>query len=73
MKREETEDLQPKIIDIKRLKSFVLNLPRDTILRDLIMEEQDKLSPAEFCYKLEIWLRLFRQLRSRGGQGGLPR
>jgi hypothetical protein len=46
-------------VDLERLKRFVSEeLPRDWILRDIVLRERDIVSATEFCAKSEIWLAL---------------
>ena len=59
------EDLPKKAwrtVSVVRLKQFAADrLPRDWVLRDVIMNERDSLSLSDFCAKLQIWLHLLRR------------
>ena len=48
-------------IDIRPLKAFVTeNLPKDSILRSVILAERDALDARELLGKIETWLNLLR-------------
>lgn len=47
-------------VEISRLKEFAARrLPRDSLLRRLILIEPSRIDPPEFLGKLETWLNLF--------------
>jgi len=49
-------------INLEPLKRFALEkLGRESALRDILLQEKDEVSPAEFLIKLEIWLALLRR------------
>ena len=60
-----TEDLSEKAwrtVSIVRLKQFVADrLPLDWVLRDVILNERDSLTPAELSAKSETWLKILRK------------
>ena len=46
-------------VSIRALKSFVSkNLPRNSALRELILQEKDTLEPVELLIKMQVWLKL---------------
>ena len=48
-----------KNVSIKRLKEFALErLPADSVLRDLILGEDDDIQPEDYCVKTSVWLKL---------------
>ena len=47
-------------VAIKRLKTYVLKLPKKSQLREIILTEEDELEIIEFLAKMNIWLKLFR-------------
>jgi len=48
-----------RTVDLRRLKHFAAeSLPADSILRELILSEPDRVSATEFCVKSEVWLTL---------------
>jgi len=50
------------LIDIRRLKTFAYdNLPRSSILRDLLLSEPDELPKTEFMVKIGLWLKISRR------------
>jgi len=49
-------------VNIRRLKEFALNeIPRDWVLRDLLLSEKTLLSVWEFTVKVDLWLKLARR------------
>lgn len=54
--------LQPNsnfTVDIRRLKTYAFNeLPKNWVLRDILLDERDELDFVEFISKVEIWLKL---------------
>jgi len=47
-------------IDTRPLKKVAAEkLPRDSVLRDVILSEEDFLSSEEFLIRVKVWLRLF--------------
>jgi hypothetical protein len=54
---------QPKV-NIQRLKDFAFKeIPRDNMLRELLLTERDELEIIEFASKIGIWLRLLKRAR----------
>ena len=52
---------QPKV-DIQRLKNFAFKeIPRDNLLREILLSERDELEIIEFVSRIDIWLRLLRR------------
>lgn len=52
---------QPKV-NIQRLKDFAFKeIPRDNVLRELLLSERDELETTELTSKIDIWLRLLRK------------
>jgi hypothetical protein len=48
-------------INIRKLKDFALEkFPRHFILRELLLDEREELSVAEFLSKLDLWLKLLK-------------
>ena len=50
-----------KSIDIKPLKEFAYNLPKSSVLREILLSEKDQLTTEEFVSKMEIWLKLLNR------------
>jgi len=50
-------------IDIRPLKKLANQFPRESVLRRLITEEKDELEIDEFVVKVEIYLKLARDLK----------
>ena len=49
-------------VNILRLKKFAAeNLPPQSALRDLLLQEKDQIPAAEFLAKLQVWLTLLRR------------
>jgi hypothetical protein len=47
-----------KRVDVRRLKDFALGLPRGSVLRDLLLSEDDELGVHDFLAKMDLWLKL---------------
>jgi hypothetical protein len=48
-------------IDIRRLKEFVLKeIPKDWVLRSLILSEKDEMDVHDLVVKMDYWLKLSR-------------
>lgn len=48
-------------VNIRRLKDFASkHLPKNWVLRELVLTEHDELEPSEFCTKMDVWLKLAR-------------
>lgn len=46
-------------VNIQRLKDFAFTeIPRDWVLREIILSEHDELDVIEFIAKAEIWIKL---------------
>jgi hypothetical protein len=46
-------------VSIRQLKGFVAkNLPTNSALRELILQEKDSLEPVELLIKMQVWLKL---------------
>lgn len=63
MIRENLNSLHPaKMVDVSALKAYVReSLPPTSLLRDILLMENDVLRPEEFVYKAELWLLLLRK------------
>ena len=48
------------ICNIRVLKNYAVDLPKDSRLRDLILAEDDELDAEEFLAKMDLWLKLLR-------------
>jgi hypothetical protein len=49
-------------VNLRELKEFVLtNLPKKSLLRDLILSEKEDVTANEFVVKLDMWLKLLRR------------
>lgn len=52
-----------KRVNIRHLKNFASKtLPRDSIVRDLLLSEKDVLDAQEFVGKMEIWIKLLSRV-----------
>jgi len=51
--------MAPKTVDVRRLKDFASQLPKDSALRELLLTERDELEVCDFLSKMSVWLRLF--------------
>jgi len=51
------------MISIKEIKGFARKLPKDHVLRDVILAENDSLTPQEFKAKWEIWFKLLKAIK----------
>ena len=48
-------------INIRPIKDFAYTyVPRDYVLRDILLDERDELGAQEFVAKIDIWLKLLR-------------
>ena len=57
--------MNPTKIDISRIKQFAYNeIPRDYVLRDILLGERDEMDIVEFAIKIGIWLKLMRGKRA---------
>ncbi|MBS7658123.1 MAG: hypothetical protein ABIM42_08505 [candidate division WOR-3 bacterium] len=46
---------------MKSLKDFALNnLPKGSVLREVLLMEKDELEVNEFLIKMDVWLKLFK-------------
>ncbi len=55
--------LPEKMVDIKPLKSNVSTIfPQNSVLRGLILEEDDTMPAQEFVAKVGVWLKLLRRI-----------
>jgi len=53
--------LRKATIRIRKLKEFAFNhLPKDSMLRDIILSEEDEISVSTFLARLPIWLKLLK-------------
>ncbi len=49
-------------VNLRELKEFVLiNLPKKSLLRDLILSEKEDVTANEFVVKIDMWLKLLRR------------
>jgi hypothetical protein len=48
----------PRTINIRPLKTFALQLPKDQALRDILLAENEELDLFTFLARLPIWLQL---------------
>ena len=49
---------------IQQLKKFAIEeIPKNDVLRELLLSEKDELNLTEFCCKLDVWLKLLRRVR----------
>jgi hypothetical protein len=49
-----------KLVDIRRLKQWAnTNLQKHPKLREIILLDQDQLTPEQYLTKLDIWLKLY--------------
>jgi len=59
-----SKTLKPKEkekVNIKKIKLFALEkLPKNWLLREIILSEHDQLDVNEFITKTEVWSKLFR-------------
>ena len=53
---------------LRGLKRFVQDvLPRDSVLRELILREEDEISGEDYLVKATMWLKMIRiEARARG-------
>ena len=54
----------PKIkVNIRKLKSFAFaQLPKDCVLREILISEEDELDVSIFLARLPVWLKLSKLL-----------
>jgi hypothetical protein len=53
--------MSTKPLDLRPLKKFVIeHLPVDSSLRDVILTDDDLVTPPEYLMRLRIWLKLLR-------------
>jgi hypothetical protein len=58
-------DIFNGVISIKPLKTFACeDLPAGSVLRELILEEPERLPVLEFVIKVKVWLRLLRRIEN---------
>lgn len=55
-----TEELE-RTINIKILKEFVLKLPVSSMVRRIILQEDDFVSTMSFIEKIGIWMKIIRE------------
>ena len=49
-------------VNLKKLKEYALtNLPKKSLLRELILSEKEDLDAKEFVIKIDMWLKLLRR------------
>jgi len=49
-------------VNIRPLKDFASEiLPKDWVLKHILVNELDQLDGSEFCAKIEVWLKLARR------------
>ena len=53
--------LQLKLISLRRIKSFALRLPSESLLREILLREPDKIDALEFVVKVPVWLYLLEK------------
>jgi len=51
-----------RVIEIRKLKDFALKLPPNSILREILLLEDDELDVHTFLARMPIWLKLIRGL-----------
>ena len=52
--------MSDKLVDIRRLKELAnTNLRKHPKLREIILLDQDQLTPEQYLTKLDIWLKLY--------------
>ncbi|MEM3476222.1 MAG: hypothetical protein QXF83_05825 [Candidatus Bathyarchaeia archaeon] len=50
-----------KRLSIRGLKDFALNnLPKGSVLREVLLMEKDELEVNEFLIKMDVWLKLLK-------------
>ena len=47
-------------VNLQPLKSFALNLPLNSALREILLLEDDELDVHTFLARMPVWLRLLR-------------
>jgi len=59
-------NLEKRTIDLRLLKNFVSSeLPPSSMLRRIILQEKDSISAMSFLEKMDIWLQLAREEKSK--------
>jgi hypothetical protein len=53
--------LQRKQISLRRIKYYALRLPSESLLREILLREPDKIDALEFVVKVPIWLYLLEK------------
>lgn len=48
-------------VNIRPLKEWALNLPKNSVLRDLLLGEPDELQADEALILFSVWLKLIRR------------
>lgn len=57
-------------VNIRPLKDFASEiLPKDWVLKHILLTELDQLDGSEFCAKVDLWLKLARG-KTRENSGG---
>jgi hypothetical protein len=47
-----------KTVKMKRLKEYSVNLPAESILREVLLQEEDELSASQFVDRIPLYLKL---------------
>jgi hypothetical protein len=53
--------LQRRQISLRRIKSYALRLPSESLLREILLREPDKIDALEFVVKVPVWLYLLEK------------
>jgi len=57
----------PSKIKTKRLKEFARQkFPRDSVLREILLSEEDEMEVSTFIARLPVWLKLCNFLKEEG-------
>jgi len=68
--RRKSKELIKSKVKIRRLKNFAFQcLPKDSMLREILLSDSDELDGSEFCAKLDVWLKLARGKTHESGGG----
>jgi hypothetical protein len=60
MESKQPDNANGRKVYLHRLKRWTRkNLPTGSTLREIILSENDEISPEEYLLKIEIWLKLF--------------
>jgi len=51
-------------LDLTKLKAVAMELPQDSVLREIIISENDTTDIPTFLSRLPIWLRLLRRTKN---------